>query len=79
MSWENGDLERQVRLRTSGRIRDLQIDCLDNLVTVRGWTTSYYVKQLAIQALLEAVGDSEWKPHVDIDVVSAPMSFTTSH
>ena len=65
-------VERGLHRRTWGRLRDLRVELVGNTAIVRGWTNSYYIKQLAIQALLEALGDSEWIPLVDIQVLSEP-------
>ena len=49
------NLERQIVQRTLGRVRDLHVETQDNRVVVRGFTPSYFVKQLAIQASLEVL------------------------
>jgi hypothetical protein len=63
-------LEPRLQQRTWGRLRDLRVQILGNRVIVQGQTDSYYVKQLAIQTLLDALEGSEWIPDVEIDVVS---------
>jgi len=53
--------------RTTGRMRDIQVYLRKGRICVRGVTSSYYVKQLAIQGVLGALEGSE--PHaVDIDI-----------
>jgi hypothetical protein len=47
-------LERHIMERTWGRVDHLAVEVTDERVRVRGWTRSYYIKQLAIQACLEA-------------------------
>lgn len=63
-------LEPRLLQRTWGRLRDVRIEVAGNRLIVQGQTDSYYVKQLAIQALLDALEGSEWIPDVEIDVVS---------
>ena len=41
------DLERQIQVRTGRCIRDLAIELTPGRVTLRGHTTTYYLKQLA--------------------------------
>ena len=53
-------IERRIMERTWRQIRRLRIDVLPNDVYVHGQTESYYVKQLAIQAILETL-----PPHRD--------------
>ena len=47
-------IERIVRCRTGGRIRDLRIDVAEDNVVISGIATTYYAKQLATHAALEA-------------------------
>jgi hypothetical protein len=49
-----GSLKAQVHDRVCGRVRDLELFAQPNGVVVRGIANSYYVKQLALNALLEA-------------------------
>jgi hypothetical protein len=55
------NLERQIVQRTLGRVRDLHVETQDDRVIVRGFTPSYFMKQLAIQAALEVL-DREQRP-----------------
>jgi hypothetical protein len=48
-------IEEIVRSRTGGTIRQLQVDVTDGQVTLTGRTSSYYQKQLATHAVLEAI------------------------
>jgi hypothetical protein len=48
-------IERHISERTWGRVHRLTVEVADGCVRVRGRTRSYYVKQLAIQACLEAL------------------------
>jgi hypothetical protein len=65
------DLERLITLRTWGRLRRLAVELNADCVTVRGHAPSYYVKQLAIQAYLEAASAAPM-PRLDLDIVVAP-------
>jgi hypothetical protein len=47
-------IEDQVRSRLSGRVRCLCIRLEDNGLVLRGRTASYYAKQIAQHALMEA-------------------------
>jgi osmotically-inducible protein OsmY len=67
-------IERRIRQRTSGRVGSLQVEVRDGDVIVRGCTTSFYVKQLAIHACLEVLGDSAVQLAVAIDVTSGVRS-----
>jgi hypothetical protein len=63
-------IERQVARRTWGRVHRLAVEVSDDRVLVRGWTPSYYVKQLAIQGALEALGDAGG-PRLQVDIAVA--------
>jgi len=66
------EVERHISRRTAGRVRQLQVDVRDDCVAVRGVTDTYYVKQLAIQAVCEAFGPDGLPPvEIDIEVRSA--------
>jgi hypothetical protein len=59
-------VERRIQERTWGRVRQLRVEAGQDRLVVRGCTPSYYVKQLAVQAVLEVVG---WDaPRVDLDL-----------
>jgi osmotically-inducible protein OsmY len=49
-------LERRITERTWGRIRRLQVEVAEGRVLIRGFTESYYAKQLAIQGALDVLG-----------------------
>jgi hypothetical protein len=64
-------VERQIVQRTSGQVHQLAVDVTEERVAVRGWTRSYYTKQLAIQGCLEALeGIGPLALDVDIEVGS---------
>ncbi len=50
-------IERVVRLRTGGMIRGLRVEVGERQVTLTGRTTTFFCKQLATSAALEAVDD----------------------
>jgi hypothetical protein len=66
-----GDLERRIQQRTFGRIHRLEVGVVPGRVSVRGYATSYYVKQLAIQAVLEGLGCDEF-PEVLLEIEVGP-------
>jgi hypothetical protein len=47
------DLERRIIQRTWGRIHRLEVERQDGEVVVRGYSPSYYLKQLALSAVQE--------------------------
>lgn len=48
-------IERIVRCRTGGRIRDLRVDLTDESVVISGIATTYYAKQLVTHAALDEI------------------------
>ncbi len=48
-------IERIVRCRTGGRIRDLRVDVSDEFVVISGIATTYYAKQLVTHAALDEI------------------------
>ncbi len=66
-------VERRVAERTWGRIHRLNVRVTADRLHVQGVTSSYYCKQLAIQAVMEALGDDTvLLPVLEIDVSPAP-------
>jgi hypothetical protein len=51
---EIDQLEMSLRCRLSGRVRDLHIVVQDRGLVLRGHAPTYYVKQLAQHAVMEA-------------------------
>jgi len=49
------NIEQVVRMRTGGMIRGLHVEVGEGRVTLTGRTTSFYNKQLATHAALEAL------------------------
>jgi hypothetical protein len=60
-------VERLISQRTWGRVHRLHVEFTNGRLVVHGWTSSYYVKQLALQAALDAL-DSNDTMAVDLDV-----------
>jgi hypothetical protein len=50
---EAAAIERLINQRTWGRIHQLEVKFVDQRLVVHGYTSSYYSKQLALQAVLE--------------------------
>jgi hypothetical protein len=58
----------QVARRACGRILDLEVDCTDGRITLRGRARTYYAKQLAQQAVLDlAIGRPELSNWIEVD------------
>jgi hypothetical protein len=55
------DLERQISLRTGRRVRNLAVELEAERVVLRGFTTTYHVKQLAQHGVRDLL------PHVRLD------------
>jgi hypothetical protein len=47
------ELERQITLKTAGRIRDLKVEATNQAIVLTGRTSTYYIKQLATQIALD--------------------------
>jgi hypothetical protein len=62
-------LEQTLRRATSGRLQGLSVQCLDDRMIVRGHAPSYYVKQLAIEAVKGMAAES--RVPIVLDVVVA--------
>jgi len=69
-------IEQQVARRTCGRVHRLAVEVNDDRVLVRGWTPSYYVKQLAIKGALEVL-DGAQAPRLQVDIAVAPGAART--
>ncbi|OAI56080.1 hypothetical protein AYO47_09280 [Planctomyces sp. SCGC AG-212-M04] len=48
-------IERIVRCRTGGRIRDLRVDVTEEHVVISGVASTYYAKQLVTHAALDEI------------------------
>lgn len=51
---EIDQLAQHVRSRVSGQVRDLQLVLHESGIVLQGWAPTYYAKQLAQQAVMEA-------------------------
>ena len=51
-------VERMVRSRTGGSIRNLKVEVAGGEIIISGITTTYYNKQLATHAALSALDDA---------------------
>ncbi len=60
------DLEQLVRQRTSGLIRGLRVECQGDEIIVSGRTTTYYAKQLATHAALDACENFALKNSIEV-------------
>jgi hypothetical protein len=67
-----GTLEQTIELhinqRTWGCVHQLRVEAMEDRVVVHGYTSRYYIKQLAIQAALEALG-SQNVPPIEVDIM----------
>ncbi len=62
-------IERHIKERTWGRVRQLRVEANKDRIFVFGLSSTYYVKQLAIQAVLEILASGAYPPVViDLDV-----------
>ena len=50
-----GKLEGHIQRRLNGRVRDLRLSVRDDGVVLEGQTHTYYAKQLAQHAVMEAI------------------------
>jgi hypothetical protein len=64
-------LERRIAQRTFGRVQHLEVHVAPGRVTVRGYASCYYDKQLAIQAVLEVLGGDQF-PEVALEIEVGP-------
>jgi hypothetical protein len=46
----------QIRRRTGGRVQPLEVQVTEGRVTIHGRTGCYYLKQLALQGVLDVIG-----------------------
>jgi hypothetical protein len=66
-------LQRQIDLRTGGRIRNLQVAAVGERVTITGTAPSYYAKQLALVGIQDVLGSSTARVALNIDVATAEV------
>ncbi len=66
-------IEHQIVQRTWGRVQALEVEVTDNRVVVRGRAPSYYVEQLALQAVLDVIESAgAMRIELNIQVGSPP-------
>jgi hypothetical protein len=46
-------IEALIERRASGQIRDLRVECQDEMIVIKGRSRTYHAKQLAQQAVLD--------------------------
>ena len=61
------EVERLVQARTSGLIRGLRVDVQRGEVVLSGRTHTYYAKQLATHAALDALENRVLTNHIEVD------------
>ncbi len=60
------ELERKINAKTSGRIKELQVESTGDSVILSGTTTTYYSKQLATQLILDELGELDLDNDIDV-------------
>jgi hypothetical protein len=75
---EFADLEQKIKhrieQRTNGRIKSLRVAADSESVEIRGRAASYYLKQLAIQSILDVIGQCATKrinPNIEVDQIKS--------
>jgi hypothetical protein len=73
------NVQRQILKRTWGRVSQLQVERATDRIVIHGLTTSFYVKQLVLQAALEALDNMPGMPvaldiKVDVQQKRAPAA-----
>ncbi|MCA8997886.1 MAG: hypothetical protein KDA80_12900 [Planctomycetaceae bacterium] len=59
-------LQRKISNQTSGRIRDLRVEKIDEYLVISGRTSTYYVKQLASQIAMEELTNCELQNTIEV-------------
>jgi len=75
----NWTIERQIMQRTWGRIRQLRVTATSERVCISGTASSYYLKQLALAAVTEALAAAAISPIVEVDIQVGPPSLSKEH
>jgi hypothetical protein len=65
------EIERTVRSRTFGQVHDLRIELAEQSVVLRGRVDSYYLKQLAQHAALDALSGHDLVNEIVVKSVPA--------
>lgn len=61
-------IQREIMQCTRGRVRRLRVEVSRGAIAVEGVTTSYYVKQLAIKALMDVVATLSETPSITVEI-----------
>jgi hypothetical protein len=61
-------IDNQIRQRTNGRIKQLDVKVLDGTVLVTGIADSYHAKQLAMEGIVDVLGAIETDVQLNIAV-----------
>lgn len=61
-------VQREIMQCTWGRIRRLRVEASSASIIVEGVTTSYYVKQLAIKAVMDVVATLSETPSIVVEI-----------
>ena len=61
-------IQREIMQCTWGRIRRLRVEARNGSLMVEGVTTSYYVKQLAIKAMMDVVATLARAPSIVVEI-----------
>jgi hypothetical protein len=81
LPWECGgfepewEIEQRINQRTAGNIRRLRVELGDGHILVRGCTTAYYYKQLAMAAVRELFSSLP----IDLEIVVLGLSEPLPH
>jgi hypothetical protein len=51
-------IKQQIARRTGGRVQMLEVELKNGEVVIRGRAPCYYLKQLALQAVLDVIGSA---------------------
>jgi hypothetical protein len=67
-------IKHRIVQRTARRIQRLEVEVIDNRIVIRGRVPSYYLKQLALQGVLDVL-DSEGATSIEInlEVAGGPL------
>ena len=69
-------IKRRIMVRTWGRIQSLEVEQMGSGVVIRGWAPCYYLKQLALQGVLDVIGSAR-AIRIELNV-RVPASSATS-
>ena len=61
-------IQREITHATWGRVRRLRVEAANGSLMVEGLTTSYYIKQLAIKAVMDVVATLAQAPSIVVEI-----------